>query len=203
MSIDGFMAGPSQDEAHPLGIGGEPLHEWVFATRTGRALIGSPGGDTGVDEEFVSAGFEGIGATIMGRNMFGPVRGDWVSPAWPGWWGENPPFHHDVFVLTNHPRASLPMEGGTTFHFVTDGPEAALERAREAAGESDIRLGGGAETLRRYLGLGLVDTMHVAMVPVLLGAGERLFDGATGPVLYRCDSFHPSERVVHFQFVPS
>ena len=201
-SLDGCIAGPSQDEANPLGVGGEQLHEWIFATRTGRAMIGQEGGGVGIDDDFVAAGFEGIGATIMGRNMFGPVRDDWDSPVWTGWWGEDPPFHHDVFVLTHHPRPSLPMASGTTFHFVADGASAALELARDAAGRSDVRLGGGASTIREYLELGVVDEMHVAVVPVLLGAGERLFEFSRWPEDYRCESFVATEHAAHFRLVP-
>jgi dihydrofolate reductase len=197
------MAGPSQDEAHPLGIGGQQLHEWVFATRTGATFIGRDDGEAGVDEDFVAAGFDGIGATIMGRNMFGPVRDEWGSSAWNGWWGEEPPFHHEVFVLTHHQRPPLEMAGGTTFHFVTDGEAVALERAREAAGTSDIRLGGGAATIRRYLELGLVDEMHLAVVPVLLGDGEHLFEGSRWPASYRCESFVATDRVAHYRFICS
>ncbi len=201
MSFDGCVAGPSQDEARPMGIDGQQLHEWIFATRTGRAMIGQPGGETGLDDDFVAAGFDGIGATIMGRNMFGPVRGEWTTPAWTGWWGDDPPFHHDVFVLTHHPRPTLTMEGGTRFHFVTDGPIVALERARDAAGDRDIRLGGGASTMRQFLELGLVDEMHVAVVPVVLGAGERLFEGSPWPTGYRCESYVAGERAAHFRLV--
>ncbi|HEY4929127.1 MAG TPA: dihydrofolate reductase family protein [Acidimicrobiales bacterium] len=201
-SLDGCIAGPSQSEAHPLGIGGEQLHEWIFATRSGRAMIGQDGGEVGTDDDFVAAGFDGIGATIMGRNMFGPIRGEWGSPAWTGWWGGDPPFHHDVFVLTHHPRPSLPMAGGTTFHFVTEGAPVALERAREAAGASDIRIGGGAGTIRAFLELGLVDEMHVAVVPVLLGDGECLFERSQWPSGYRCESYVATERAAHFRLVP-
>ena len=188
MSLDGFVAGPKQDLDNPLGGGGEQLHEWVFETRGGRLMIGQDGGSEGADNDFFARGEDNIGAHVMGRNMFGPVRGSWGDEQWKGWWGDNPPYHHEVFVLTHHPRASLPMDGGTTFHFVTDGPEAALERAREAAGGKDVRLGGGAATVRRYLELGLVDEMHVAVVPVLLGGGERLFDN-------RYDGYRVVERV--------
>jgi dihydrofolate reductase len=202
MSLDGYVAGPDQDLEHPLGVGGPRLHEWVFETRNGRAMIGQPGGTTGVDDEFVAAGFTGIGATVMGRNMFGPVRGPWGSGAWGddwnGWWGDDPPYHHPVFVLTHHPRPPVEMEGGTTFHFVTDGIESALEQAFAAAGRADVRLGGGAATVRAYVRAGLVDEMHVAIVPVLLGAGERLFDHVGDAV----DNFErvelvPGESVVH------
>ncbi len=185
VSLDGFAAGPNQDRDNPLGVGGERLHEWVFATPTGRAMMGEEPGDdmtVTVDDEMLTAGDAGIGATIMGRNMFGPVRGEWPDESWTGWWGENPPYHHPVFVLTHHPRESFEMDGGTVFHFVTDGIESALERAFAAAGGLDVRLGGGAATIQQYLRAGLVDEMHVAIVPILLGSGERLLDnvGDTG-----------------------
>jgi dihydrofolate reductase len=180
VSLDGYAAGPGQDREHPLGVGGERLHEWVFATRAGRAMIGQDGGDEGVDDDFIRAGDENVGATVMGRNMFGPVRGGWGDETWTGWWGDEPPYRHEVFVLTHHPRASVAMRGGTTFHFVTDGIEAALERAAASAGGRDVRLGGGVATIREYLRAGLIDELHVAVVPVLLYAGERLWgDDAT------------------------
>jgi dihydrofolate reductase len=172
MSLDGFVAGPNQTVEQPLGAGGEALHEWVFQTREWHQMVGEDGGETGVDNDFMVAGFDGIGATIMGRNMFGPVRGDWQDYSWRGWWGDEPPYHHPVFVLTHYVRPPLEMAGGTTFHFVTGGIIEALERAREAAGERDIRLGGGASAVRQYLQAGLVEEMHVAVVPLLLG-GRR------------------------------
>ena len=194
-SLDGFAAGPDQSLENPLGVNGESLHEWVFQTPTGRAMIGESGGEDGVDERFMAEGFQGIGAHIMGRNMFGPIRGPWPDDAWRGWWGDNPPYHHPVFVLTHHERAPLTMEGGTTFYFVTDGIESALDQAVAAAGDEDVRLGGGMSTIQQYLRAGLVDEMHVAIVPVLLGGGERLFDGdcARG---YECVEF-VSGRVTH------
>src|SRR5581483_1557101 len=175
MSLDGYVAGPDQDLDNPLGAGGEQLHEWVFKTRGWRRMTGEEGGDEGPDNDFFDRGFEGIGATIMGRNMFGPVRGEWGDETWKGWWGDDPPYHHDVFVLTHHPRSSVDMDGGTTFHFVTEGTDAALARARETAGDLDIRLGGGASVVRQYMRDGLIDELHVAVVPVFLGAGERIF----------------------------
>ena len=182
ISLDGYGAGPDQSEEHPLGVGGDRLHEWAYGTRAFRQAHGMEGGDEGPDDDVVALGEAGIGATIMGRNMFGPVRGPWGDEQWTGWWGDEPPFHHPVFVLTNHARPPLTMQGGTTFHFVTDGIEAALERAVEAAGGQDVRLGGGAATIRQYLAAGLVDELHVAVVPILLGGGERLFDdGAAAP----------------------
>jgi dihydrofolate reductase len=179
MSLDGYVAGPNQDLTNPLGEGGQKLHEWIFKTRRGRAMIGQDGGDEGPDNDFFARGEENIGAHIMGRNMFGPIRGDWGDEQWKGWWGDNPPYHHQVFVLTHHRRDALEMEGGTTFHFVTDGIDAALERAREAAGDSDIRLGGGASAVRQYMARGLIDELHVAVVPVLLGGGERIFESGS------------------------
>ena len=198
VSLDGYAAGPAQDPQHPLGVGGEPLHSWVFQTRYGLSMLGEPGGSEGVDDEFLRHGDEGIGATVMGRNMFGPIRGDWGDESWTGWWGDEPPYHHDVFVLTHHPRADLTMKGGTTFHFVTGGPEAALERAFAAAGGRDVRLGGGVATIRDYLRASSVDELHLAVVPVLLGSGERLFDGdaATG---YRVVESTPTPAVTHYR----
>jgi dihydrofolate reductase len=189
ISLDGYGAGPDQDVDNPLGVGGEQLHEWIFPPSGQR---------TPVDERMRARGTEGIGATIMGRNMFGPVRGEWGGSEWTGWWGEDPPFHHDVFVLTHHARDAVPMAGGTTFHFVTDGIEAALERARAAAGGRHVRLGGGASTVRQYLRAGLLDELHVAVVPVLLGSGERLF-GDLGDALdgWTCVEFTPSAAVAH------
>ncbi len=178
VSIDGFGAGPGQSLAHPLGVGGEGLHTWAFTTRTfQRNVLGKEGGATGVDEDFAARGFANLGAWILGRNMFAHSRGPWTDDGWRGWWGPNPPYHVPVFVLTHHARPSLEMEGGTTFHFVTDGIEAALERAKAAAGERDVRIGGGAATIRQYLAAGLVDEAHVAISPVVLGRGEPLFAG--------------------------
>lgn len=181
VSLDGYAAGPGQDLDNPLGVGGSRLHEWAFATRTIRALFGAEGGEDGVDERFAAAGDAGIGATIMGRNMFGPIRGGWGGESWTGWWGETPPYGHDVFVLTHHPREAVTMKGGTTFFFVTGGIEDALRRARDSAGDLDVRLGGGVDAIRQYLRAGLVDEMHLAIVPVLLGGGERLLDDVGGP----------------------
>jgi dihydrofolate reductase len=183
ISLDGYGAGPGQSREDPLGVGGEALHEWFIPTRTFRQMCGQDGGTTGIDDEFAARGFVGIGAWIMGRNMFGPIRGPWPDDAWKGWWGDNPPYHVPVFVLTNHPRASIAMDGDTTFHFVTDGIHAGLKRAAEAAGGKDIRLGGGVAAIRQYLGAGLVDEMHIAIAPVLLGSGEHLFAGLDLPKL--------------------
>jgi dihydrofolate reductase len=195
VSLDGFAAGPDQDLEHPGGVGGERLHEWAFATRSFQEQHQGSGGETGLDDDFIAAGTAGIGATIMGRNMFGPVRGPWGDDSWRGWWGEEPPFHHDVFVLTHHPRDPLAMQGGTTFHFVTDGIEAALERAVTAAGGADVRLGGGASTIQQYLRAGLVDELHLAIAPVLLGSGERLLDGVGTDLT--CTRLVSSAAVVH------
>lgn len=177
VSVDGFGAGPDQDVEHPLGTGGEQLHTWIFETRYGRQMIGAEGGSEGADNDLLIAGDTRIGATVIGRNMFGPVRGDWPDEQWRGWWGEEPPYHHPVFVLTHHPRAPLEMSGGTTFYFVTDGPEAALARAQEAAGGKDVRIGGGAATIRGYLQARRIDEMHIAIVPVILGRGESVLGG--------------------------
>jgi len=177
ISLDGYGAGPNQSIENPLGVGGTALHEWAFATRTFQLMHGRAGGATGIDDDFVARGFSNIGAWIIGRNMFGPIRGPWPDGAWKGWWGENPPYHVPVFVLTHHAREPITMAGGTTFHFVVDGIHAALERATAAAKGQDIRLGGGVATIRQYLGEGLVDELHVAIAPVLLGSGEPLFSG--------------------------
>ena len=177
ISVDGYGAGPDQSLENPLGVGGVGLHEWAFATRTFRQMFGQEGGATGIDDRFAARGFQDIGAWILGRNMFGPIRGPWPDESWRGWWGDNPPYHVPVFVLTHHPRAPIVMAGGTIFHFVTDGIEAALSRAIEAAAGKDIRLGGGVATIREYLVAGLVDEMQLAIAPVLLGSGEHLFAG--------------------------
>jgi dihydrofolate reductase len=202
ISIDGFAAGPRQDVDNPLGVGGPRLHEWVFATHSGRQMLGEEGGDEGIDDRFIALGDAGIGATIMGRNMFGPIRGPWTDEKWTGWWGDNPPYHHQVFVLTHHPRASITMQGGTTFNFVTDGIEAARARAFEAADGLDVRLGGGAATVQQYLRAGLIDEMHLAIVPIFLGGGERLFDHlGGGPAGYECVELVSSPSVTHVRFV--
>ena len=198
VSLDGYGAGPNQSIDAPLGENGEQLHEWIVDTRTFRALQGLEGGETGVDDDFVAAGFDGIGPWIMGRNMFGPVRGEWPDDTWKGWWGDNPPYHHEVFVLTHHVREPVEMEGGTTFHFVTDGIESALDRARGAAGDLDIRLGGGADTIKQYMRAGLVDRVHLAIVPVLLGDGERLLDDLGSSVeRYSCTEWLASPKATH------
>ena len=205
MSLDGYVAGPNQSLNDPLGIGGTGLHEWVFATRSGRQMMGGlDGGDEGLDDEFIAKGTAGIGATIMGRNMFGPVRGSWGDDPWTCWWGESPPFHHPVFVLTHHERPSISMDGGTTFHFVSDGIKAALERAVDAADGNDIRVGGGAATVQQYLRAGLIDDLHLAIVPILLGNGERLFDHLDGgPDGYKCVELVSSPAVTHVRLSPT
>lgn len=198
ISLDGYGAGPDQSVETPLGIGGEDLHEWMVATRSWRRKHGTEKGETGVDDDFAARGQEGIGATIMGRNMFGPIRGPWGDEEWKGWWGDNPPFHHPVFVLTHHPRPSLPMEGGTVFHFVDAGIEAARAQALEAAGGEDVLIGGGAGTIRQFLRAALLDELHVAIVPIFLGGGERLFDDLDGAMdAYECVELVSSPAVVH------
>lgn len=199
LSIDGFGAGPEQSLANPLGVGGPALHGWLFPTRTLQSnLFGKDDGETGIDDDFAARGFHNVGAWIMGRNMFGPVRGSWPDESWRGWWGENPVYHSPVFVLTHHPRAPLVMEGGTTFHFVTDGIHVALERAREAAKGKDVRIGGGAATIRQYLQERLIDELHIAISPVLLGRGERLFDSVNLVALgYTCTQYVASQRATH------
>jgi dihydrofolate reductase len=201
ISLDGFGAGASQRLDAPLGVGGQLLHEWIFATRGGRAMIGAEGGDEGLDNDFFLNRGTNVGATIMGRNMFGPVRGEWGGEEWNGWWGEDPPFHHPVFVLTHHARRPLEMQGGTTFHFVTDGFEAARDAAFEAAGDRDVLIGGGAETIGHYLRSGLIDDMHLVVVPILLGSGERLFEDG-GPAFddYTCVEHVCSPTVTHVRF---
>lgn len=198
LSLDGFGAGPAQSLEDPLGVGGKALHEWVFPTRTFRRMFEGKDGTTGVDERFAAGGFEGLGAWILGRNMFGPIRGPWPDESWKGWWGEEPPYHVPVFVLTHHARRDLPMKGGTTFHFVTGGIQEALARAREAAGTRDVRLGGGVSSIRQYLEAGLVDSMHLAFSPVLLGAGENLLAGLDLPRLgFRITEHVPGEKATH------
>ncbi len=199
VSIDGFGAGPQQSLEHPLGIGGLAMHEWVFPTRTfQRRVLGKDGGETGVDDDFAARGFDGIGAWILGRNMFGPIRGPWPDAAWKGWWGDDPPYHTPVFVLTHHPREAIVMAGGTTFYFVTGGIENALERANDAANGLDVRLGGGVATVRQYARAGLIDEMYLAVAPVLLGKGEALFAGLDLPALsYRCVEQVATSRATH------
>lgn len=198
ISLDGYGAGPRQSREEPLGIGGEELHEWFIPTRTFQETHGKTGGTTGVDNDFAARAFAGVGAWIMGRNMFGPIRGEWPDDRWRGWWGKNPPYHAPVFVLTHHARASIPMQGGTVFHFVTGGIREALDRALEAAEGKDVQLGGGAATIRQYLEARLIDEMHVAIAPRLLGSGEPLFAGIDLPALgYACTEHVPSPHATH------
>jgi dihydrofolate reductase len=199
ISMDGYGAGPNQDLHHPLGVGGEALHEWVFGTRTFHKMLGKDGGATGIDDDFMARGFADVGAWIIGRNMFGPLRGPWPDDNWKGWWGDNPPYHTPVFVLTHHPRAAIEMDGGTTFHFVTDGIHAALKRAAAAAKGQGVRVGGGAATIREFLRAGLIDEMHLAMSPVLLGSGEPLLEGIDTPKLgYQCAEHIHTPKATHF-----
>ncbi|NOT23716.1 MAG: dihydrofolate reductase [Nitrospiraceae bacterium] len=177
ISLDGYGAGPHQDQDNPLGVGGLGLHKWLWGTRTIGKLFGDGSGATGVDDDFAARGFSNIGAWILGRNMFGPIRGSWPNEQWKGWWGDNPPYHTPVFILTHHPRPSITMEGDTTFHFVTDGIHECLKRAQAVAHGKDVRLGGGVATIQQYLRAGLIDEMHVVVSPVLLGSGEHLFNG--------------------------
>jgi len=198
VSIDGLGAGPDQDLQNPLGVNGTDLMEWFFQTRVWRRMHGLEGGETGVDNGMAERGFDGIGAWILGRNMFGPVRGPWPDDSWKGWWGDEPPYHTPVFVLTHHARAPLRMAGGTEFRFVTDGIRSALELAKAAAGGREVRLGGGVATIRQYLEAGLVDEMHLAVRPVLLGAGEHLLGGLDLRALgYVCVEHVPGERATH------
>ena len=198
ISIDGYGAGPHQDLQNPLGVRGPELMEWFFPTRVFQKMFGAGDGETGTDNEMAELGFAGIGAWILGRNMFGPVRGPWPDESWKGWWGEEPPYHVPVFVLTHHARDQLPMQGGTTFHFVTGGIHAALDAARRAACERDIRLGGGVATVRQFLAAKLVDELHLAVRPVLLGRGENLWRDLDLRTLgYACDRVVQGERATH------
>ena len=198
MSLDGFGAGPDQSLQNPLGVNGPELMAWFTHTRTWRAMVGQAGGETGVDDEIAQQGFAGVGACILGRNMFGPVRGPWPDNSWRGWWGDEPPYHVPTFVLTHHQRDAEPMAGGTTFHFVTDGIHAALEQATAVAGDRDIRIGGGVSTVRQYLQAGLLDELHLAVAPVLLGRGESLFEGLDLRALgYKVLESIAGERATH------
>ena len=204
LSVDGYAAGPDQSLHNPIGISGQRLHDWAFATRTFRQMFGMEAGEEGLDDSYAARGDTGIGATIMGRNMFGPLRGPWGDEQWMGWWGDEPPFHHPVFVLTHHPRASITMRGGTTFHFVSDGIESALEQALDAADGHDVRIGGGAATIQQYLRARLIDEMHLAIVPILLGSGERLFDNLGDIAIdYQCTELVGSPSVMHASFTRS
>lgn len=198
VSLDGYSAGPNQSLENPLGVGGPAIFEWFFETRTFCTMHGNGGGKTGMDDDFAVRGFENVGAWILGRNMFGPVRGPWPDDSWKGWWGDEPVYHMPVFVLTHHAREPLVMKGGTTFYFVTDGIHSALERAREAAAGKDVRIGGGAATIRQYLREGLIDELHLVYSPVLLGAGERLLIDMDLPVLgYEVREHAMSEKAMH------
>ena len=196
VSIDGFGAGPDQSLQNPLGVRGPELHNWFYPTAVFQKMYGDGKGTTGVDNEFAERSFENVGAWILGRNMFGPVRGPWPDEKWQGWWGDNPPYHVPVFVLTHHARKPIPMQGGTVFHFVTDGIHAALDRARQAAGGKDVRIGGGPATIRQYLAEGLIDEMHLAISPVVLGAGEPLLAGMDLRA-YDCAEHAATENAMH------
>ena len=198
VSIDGFGAGIEQSLENPLGKRGQELHQWIFGTRTVKAMIGEGGGSDGVDEAYARRSMEGFGAFILGRNMFGPVRGAWPDDAWKGWWGDNPPYHAPTFVLTHYPRKSIVMEGGTVFHFVTDGIEAALREARKVAGGLDVKIGGGVSTVRQYLEAGVIDELHFAVSPVVLGRGEAMFAGIDLPSLgYRVIEHTATDAATH------
>jgi len=198
ISIDGYGAGPNQDVQNPLGVGGPELMEWFFRTRVWRRMQGQKDGETGVDNRMAEQGFTGIGAWILGRNMFGPVRGPWPDDSWRGWWGDEPPYHTPVFVLTHYARAPLKMAGGTEFRFVTEGIIAALEQATAAAGGRDIRLGGGIATIRQYLQAALIDELHLAIRPIVLGSGEHLLNGINMRALgYECAEYVAGERATH------
>src|SRR3954471_12055674 len=198
VSLDGFGAGPHQDLQNPLGVGGPEMFGWFFPTRTFQKMQGKDGGETNLDDEVASQAMSGLGAWILGRNMFGPVRGPWPDENWRGWWGDEPPYHVPVFVLTHHARAPLAMKGGTTFHFVTDGIESALRQAQAAAGGRDVRIGGGVATIRQYLQARLIDELHLAVRPVLLGKGEALFQGIDWRTLgYECSKYVSGERAAH------
>jgi dihydrofolate reductase len=199
ISLDGYGAGPSQDVNNPLGRGGAALHEWLIRTKTLQQRFGGNDGATGVDDDFVARGFENIGAWILGRNMFGPIRGDWPDESWRGWWGDDPPYHTEVFVLTHHARAPIEMDGGTTFRFVTEGIHAALEKAKSAAGDKDVRLGGGVSAIRQYLQARLIDELHIAISPIVLGRGEHLLSGIDTPALgYVCSTHAATPKATHF-----
>ena len=198
VSADGFGAGPDQDLNNPLGVGGTGLGQWFYPTRVFQKMVGNADGETGVDNDFAEAAMQGVGAWIMGRNMFGPVRGPWPDEVWKGWWGPNPPYHVPIFVLSHYPRPPLEMEGDNVFHFVTGGVEEALTRARAAAGDKDIRIGGGPATVRQYLKAGQIDEMHIVLSPVLLGQGEPLFAGIDMKALgFECAEFTPTARAAH------
>jgi dihydrofolate reductase len=198
ISLDGYGAGPRQTRAEPLGVGVEALHDWLIPTRAFQRINGKTGGTTGVDDDFAARFGDGIGAWIMGRNMFGPIRGPWPDDGWRGWWGRNPPYHGPVFVLTHHARTPIRMEGGTEFHFVTGGIREALARATEAAEGKDVQIGGGVSTIRQYLDAGLIDELHLAIAPRLLGSGEQLWAGLDLPARgYQCTIHVPTAAATH------
>jgi dihydrofolate reductase len=198
VALDGYAAGPNQSFENPLGIGGPELFQWFFSTRTWRQMHGHEGGATGPDNDWAQRGMENVGAWILGRNMFGPVRGPWPDDSWKGWWGEEPPYHVPTFVLTHHPRHPLVMKGGTTFHFVTDGIRATLHRAKEAAKDKDVRIGGGVATIQQYLRARLIDELHLAFRPILMGSGENLFASIDLTELgYRCMQNVSTELAMH------
>jgi dihydrofolate reductase len=198
ISLDGFGAGPGQSIDSPLGRDGNRLHQWLVPTAIFQQMLGVEGGTTGIDNDFASRGFRNIGSWIMGRNMFGPIRGPWPDRNWRGWWGDNPPYHTPVFILSNYTQEPMEMEGGTTFHFVADGIHAALARAKEAANGSDVRVGGGVDTIRQYLREGLIDELHIAMVPILLGSGESLFADLDMQSLgYQCVEHAMTDQAMH------
>src|SRR5437867_13414400 len=198
ISVDGYGAGPDQSVENPLGVGGEGLHDWIVSTRAWRQMHGKEGGASGIDDDFAARGAAKVGAWILGRNMFAASRGPWTDMNWKGWWGDNPPYHVPVFILTHHARPPIEMKGNTTFHFVTGGIRDALERAREAAGGMDVRVGGGPNTIQQYLRESLIDELHIAIAPVLLGGGERLFEGVDLRALgYECVEFVASEKATH------
>ena len=198
ISLDGYGAGPRQTREEPLGVGGEDLHRWYIPTRTFQRMMKKEGGTTGVDDDFAARYLGGVGAYVMGRNMFGPIRGPWPDDEWRGWWGKNPPYHVPVFVLTHHARSPIEMEGGTVFHFVTGGADEAMERAKEAAQGKDVQIGGGASTIRQYLERGMIDELHVAISPMLLGSGEHLLYGLDLPALgYEVTTHAPSPNATH------
>ena len=200
ISLDGFGAAPDQSLDHPIGVGGGRLHDWIWQTQYGRSMIGEPGGSSDTDDQWLRRGDSNVGATVMGRNMFGPIRGEWPDDSWRGWWGDEPPYQHAVFVLTHYARRPLEMTG-TTFHFVTDGLESALEQAVDAAAGADVRIGGGVACVREALRKGLVDELHVSVVPVLFGAGERLWENlGTWPEGYHCAELEASSAVAHVRF---
>ncbi len=198
ISLDGFGAGPEQSLANPLGLGGRELHQWMFGTRFFHEMIGREGGSEGVDHAYADRAMSGFGAFILGRNMFAPSRGPWTDDGWKGWWGSNPPYHAPTFILTHHRRDPIEMEGGTSFVFVTEGIEAALEQARAAAGDLDVKIGGGVETVRQYLRAGLVDELHFVVSPVVLGRGEAMFAGIDLPALgFRVAEHQATEHAMH------